>query len=162
MVLDIWLVWLLTHLCVCSVCVLIDWYLHIPPKELKAAEIELKDTRIALCKVKSIQVEFVKHSKLSRKSLKLEKDIERIKDEMVPKIAGVKGVLGYLKVICFCVVGILISQHQQEAIFVPASMIWPVSSILFLPFGFNIHPVFVLFIAALAWQYVFATVLAAV
>lgn len=136
----------------------IDSYLHLPPKELKIYESELKETRLALCKVKSIQVEFVKHSKLSRKALKLEKDIERVKELQVPKIDRIKGMIGYFKIISFCVLGVLISQHQTETIFVPSSMIWPVS--LFLPVGFNIHPVFLLFIAALAWQYVFATVLA--
>jgi len=141
-----------------SYCI-VDWYLNLPPSELKAAELELRETRLALCKVKSIQVEFVKHSKLSRKALKIEKDIEKMKESKVPQIARVKNMLGYVKIVSFCIVGVLISQHQKEVIFVPSSMIWPFSLLLFLPSGFNIHPVFLLFIAAQSWQYVFATLL---
>ena len=51
-----------------------------------------------LCGIKSIQQQFVKHSKLSRKKLKLEKEIGDIKAGQIPKITKAKNVLNYLKV----------------------------------------------------------------
>ena len=77
---------------------LVDYYLNLPPPSLKQATTDLAIANKELCGVRSIQAQFVKHSKLSRQKLKLEKKIEEIKAAQVPKIAGVKKILSYVKV----------------------------------------------------------------
>ena len=74
-----------------------------PSQELLTATADLNTTRIELCEVKSVQLQFVKHSKLSRKAIKLEKQIEDIKFAQIPKLTKVKNILWIVRVICFCV-----------------------------------------------------------
>ena len=74
-------------------------YLNLPPKELLTCTQELTIARKDLCTVKSIQLEFVKHSKLSRRTIKLEKQIEDIKEAQKPKILKIKNALNTFKVI---------------------------------------------------------------
>lgn len=61
--------------------------------------------------------------------------------------------------ICFVVVGIIISQLSSNNVFVPSSMIWPLNKLFFLDTGFTIHPVFILFVSSMSWQYIFHTLI---
>jgi hypothetical protein len=48
------------------------------------------DVTLQLSDIKSVQLEFVKHSLLSRKKIKLEKEIENLQLEQAPKVRRVK------------------------------------------------------------------------
>ena len=51
-----------------------------------------------IAKIKSIQLEFVKHSLLTRKNIKIEKEVEVLKEEQLPKSHRVKYVLQGIRV----------------------------------------------------------------
>jgi hypothetical protein len=64
----------------------VEKYISLPPTELVTANNDLVATKLELCTVKSVQLELVKHSKLTRKMIKLEKQIETIKESQLPKV----------------------------------------------------------------------------
>ena len=76
----------------------LELFVKRPPAELTTATAELNATRIELCEVKSIQLQFVKHSKLSRKAIKLEKQVEDIKLAQVPKLIRLRNILWIIRV----------------------------------------------------------------
>ena len=55
-------------------------------------------TKKELSEIKSIQVEFVKHSKLERKIIKIEKDIDSIKSTDGPKAEKINFILRIVRV----------------------------------------------------------------
>lgn len=61
-------------------------------------EAEKLTTLIEQRKIKSVQLELVKHSKLERKIIKIDKEIEKINSENGPKVTKTRKILRYLRV----------------------------------------------------------------
>ena len=69
-----------------------------PSSEIGKLEAKLLETQLDVSKIKSVQLEFVKHSKLSRELIKLEKQIETIKDKDAPKAKQVAYIFQMIRV----------------------------------------------------------------
>lgn len=61
-----------------------------PPDKLRQLLEQKAETNLELADIKSVNLEFVKHSKLSRKVIKIEKEIETIQLTSAPRIKKVK------------------------------------------------------------------------
>ena len=61
-------------------------------------EIKILETKIELSRIKSVQLELVKHSKLSRALIKYEKDLEAIQSQYAPKALQVKKIFRIIRV----------------------------------------------------------------
>lgn len=139
----------------------LEQYVTQPPSELKTIANQITETKQDLCKIKSIQLELVKHSKLTRRLIKLEKQTESIKEEQAPRVAKWQYIMTVARVIIYAMGGILACQFQA-VVFAPSKMLWPLSSILFFEGKvFELHPVMMLFVSGLGWQYVIHTLFAA-
>ena len=51
------------------------------------------DTALEICSIKHVNLEFVRHSLLTRKIIKIEKRIETFQSELAPKALRVKKIL---------------------------------------------------------------------
>jgi hypothetical protein len=73
-----------------------------PSEESRKLEAEKLDTQLELAKIKSVQLEFVKHSLLARKIIKIEKQLEIIQGQYVPKSTRTKKYLRIARVSIYC------------------------------------------------------------
>lgn len=69
-----------------------------PSSKIGALETEKLLVLKELRGIKSVQLELVRNSKLERKVIKIDKEIEAIKAEQEPKIAKTKKMLRFLRV----------------------------------------------------------------
>lgn len=77
------LVSMYAYCALCLVCC-VGIYIKKPPSELKQLNDDLYNTKLDVMGIKSIQLELVKHSKLTRRVIKLEKQIETITEAQIP------------------------------------------------------------------------------
>jgi hypothetical protein len=61
-----------------------------PSDKLRKLEAEKFETSLELAAIKSIQVDLVRHSKLKRKAINLEKEIDKLQAETAPRHKKVK------------------------------------------------------------------------
>lgn len=80
--------------------IIIAYMLAKLPTEYNKLTEEKLMTQIELTKIKSVQLEFVRHSLLSRKVIKIEKQLETIQSGLAPKASKVKNALRILRVNC--------------------------------------------------------------
>lgn len=72
-----------------------------PSSKVTELEKEKVVTQIELRSIKSVQLELVRHSKLERKVIKIDKEIEGIKALQEPKIASTRKILRIARVSLF-------------------------------------------------------------
>lgn len=69
-----------------------------PSSEVTKLEDSKIEAQLELAKIKSVQLEFVKHSKLSRSIIKIEKQLEAIQAQYLPKAQKVRRYLRGIRV----------------------------------------------------------------
>jgi hypothetical protein len=85
---------------------LIDYYLHHPSAYLIARpspqmaklDIDKREAQVEVAKIKSVQLEFVKHSLLQRKVISIEKKMELLQLQYNPRLQAVRKVFRVLRV----------------------------------------------------------------
>lgn len=76
-----------------------------------------------LAEIKSVQVDFVTNSLLERKKIKLEKELERVKDEYSESLPGIKRVFRIIRLLVY---GAFMYFFTQEPLIVIDSILfWP-------------------------------------
>lgn len=69
-----------------------------PSAEAKKLEVEKYEVQAELSTIKSVQLEFVRHSLLTRKVIKAEKQLELIQSQYLPKVQRVRRYLRIIRV----------------------------------------------------------------
>lgn len=77
---------------------LIAFGLARPSSEVTKLELERQDAVLEVGQIKSVQLEFVKHAKLSRKVIAIEKKIETLQAQYFPRLLKVRKVFRILRV----------------------------------------------------------------
>lgn len=77
------------------------FFLAQPSAEAKKLELEKYEAQAELSTIKSVQLEFVRHSLLTRKVIKAEKQLELIQSQYLPKVQKVRRYLRIIRVISF-------------------------------------------------------------
>lgn len=81
---------------------------------MKKLELEKYETQAELATIKSVQLEFVKHSLLTRKLIKTEKQLESIQSLYLPKLLKVRRYMRILRVkLSLIVVGSFITIFKR-------------------------------------------------
>lgn len=70
-----------------------------PSPEIKKLQIERTEANIELAGIKSIQLELVRHSLLTRKIIKYDKQIEKLQGEYMPKLKKVRNASRIVRVL---------------------------------------------------------------
>lgn len=78
--------------------VVLAYILARPSSEANNLEVKILETKIELSRIKSVQLELVKHSKLSRSLIKYEKELETIQAQYAPKALQVKKIFRIIRV----------------------------------------------------------------
>ena len=109
-----------------------------------------------IAQVKSIQLEFVKHSKLMRQNIKIEKEVEAIKEKQVPKSKFIKTVLQVTRAITYIGLGVYLSREHGTLLVVDGKIFSP-----FLGSGqlVDITALYVIIGGAVAWRHLLRTLL---
>lgn len=94
----------------------IAFFLASDSQELRKMYAERKEAQIEIGLIKSIQLEFVRHSLLSRKIIKYDKQIEDVLEKQVPFKSRVQTVFRVLRVALYVGGGIYL--HEQSVIMV--------------------------------------------
>lgn len=94
-----------------------------PSNKIQKLEEEKIATSLELATVKNVQVDFVRHSKLKRKMIKIEKEIEGLKDEIAPRLKKVKNLFRILR-LCGYAVLVAYMWNTPIAVFSP-KILWP-------------------------------------
>jgi hypothetical protein len=81
--------------------ILAAFYLSKPSDELRLLKIQKAETTLEVASIKSVNLEFVRHSLLTRKVIKIEKMIETITADHAPKALKVKNYLRIFRVSLF-------------------------------------------------------------
>ena len=76
-----------------------------------------------LAEIKSVQVDFVANSLLERKKIKLEKELERVKDEHKESLPGIKRVFRILRIVIYCAFMHFFS--SEPLIIIDSVLFWP-------------------------------------
>ena len=74
------------------------FFLAQPSAEAKKLEVEKYEVQAELSTIKSVQLEFVRHSLLTRKVIKAEKQLELIQSQYLPKVQRVRRYLRIIRV----------------------------------------------------------------
>jgi hypothetical protein len=72
-----------------------------PSSKVTLLTSEKLTTQIELSTIKSVQLELVKHSKLTRKLIKIDKELETVQAQYIPKAKKVKKLLRIFRVIYY-------------------------------------------------------------
>lgn len=80
---------------------LIAYVLARPSTEIIKLENDRLDAVVEVGKIRSVQLEFVKHSKLSRKVISIEKQIETLQAQYFPRLLKVRKFFRVLRVNIF-------------------------------------------------------------
>lgn len=78
-------------------CRVVQWASK-PPKEIQQLLEESRQIKADVASIKSIQLELVRHSKLTRKLIKVEKELERVKSEQTPIVDKWRTITKYARV----------------------------------------------------------------
>ena len=118
--------------------------------------IDIQSITKQIATVKSIQLEFVKHSKLSRQNIKIEKEVEAIKEEQAPKSKLIKTVLQVTRAIAYVGLGIYLSREYGTLLIVDAKIFSP-----FMGSGglIDITALYIIIGGAIAWRHLLRTLL---
>lgn len=92
----------------------IAYVLARPSAEVNKLEIEKYDAMAEVAKIKSVQLEFVKHSKLTRNVIKIEKTIETLQAQYFPRLLKVRKIFRILRV-------------RSPNLHFPASFVWRIN-----------------------------------
>lgn len=106
---DYFLYALLASFLVETVRIIIGFVLAAEPSKVRALRMSKQEVESELATIKSIQVEFVRHSQLTRKVIKLDKEMEGINDGLPSKRRRVKSVLRVLRLALYVGAGIYFS-----------------------------------------------------
>jgi hypothetical protein len=69
-----------------------------PSPQMARLEIDKREAQVEVAKIKSVQLEFVKHSLLQRKVISIEKKIELLQLQYNPRLQAVRKVFRVLRV----------------------------------------------------------------
>lgn len=69
-----------------------------PPNLIRKLNIEKIEALKEVAGIKSVQLELVRHSLLTRKVIKIEKQIEKLQNDQAPKILKIKNIARCLRV----------------------------------------------------------------
>ena len=76
-----------------------------------------------LAEIKSVQVDFVTNSLLERKKIKLEKELERVKDEFSESLPGIKRVFRVIRLVVYG--AFMYFFTQEPLIIIDSILFWP-------------------------------------
>ena len=94
--------------------ILVAYLLAADPSELRSAREERLALQAELATIKSVQLEFVRHSLLSRKVIKLEKQIDEISERQGPLRTRVQRTLQLLRLCLYVGGGIYFQQTLPQ------------------------------------------------
>jgi hypothetical protein len=96
-----------------------------PPNQIAKLQAEKFELQQELATIKSVNLEFVRHSLLSRKVIKIEKSIEGVKESQAPKIMRVKGFFRVLRMIAY--IGYSALYIDVVVAYFDPAMLWPLN-----------------------------------
>lgn len=137
--------------------IIIAYLLASPSSEIGKLEAKLLETQLDVSKIKSVQLEFVKHSKLSRELIKLEKQIETIKDKDAPKAKQVAYIFQMIRIAAYVGAGVYFFNDAPAVVICP-KVFWPLS--WFMPSDeVSVSSIVMFFVFGSAFRHLFRTML---
>lgn len=106
--------------------ILIGYVLARPSSETKKLEAEKVEVQIALAKIKSVQLEFVEHSLLSRKVIKIDKQLSAICEAYIPKAQRAKKIMRIFRAVSYVAYGFLLAP-KEPLLSISSEVFYPVS-----------------------------------
>ena len=77
---------------------ILGYFFAKPPDQIRKYNLEKAKANKELAEIKSIQLELVRHSLLTRKVIKIDKDIEKLQEKLIPRAKKVKQFFRILRV----------------------------------------------------------------
>lgn len=77
---------------------IIAYFVAAPPKKVKELEQQRMEAKIKIASIKSVQVELVRHSKLQREVIKIDKELETLQANQQPKFDKLKKIMHIARV----------------------------------------------------------------
>lgn len=78
--------------------IFIAFLLAAPPSKIRQLEKDKLELQLELASIKSVQLELVRHSKLERKVIKIDKELETLKGSQQPKADSSRKILRVVRV----------------------------------------------------------------
>eukprot|EP01039_Chlorochromonas_danica_P000699 gene699-757_t len=136
--------------------IILGYLLGGPSKKVAQLEAEKLLLLIEQRKIKSVQLELVKHSKLERKIIKIDKEIEKINSENGPKVTKTRKILRYLRAVFYLIACIYFS--TVSVLLISPEVFWPFSWISSEKVV-SVHAWFLVLVAGAACRHLFRTLL---
>ncbi|KAJ1426463.1 hypothetical protein B484DRAFT_419944 [Ochromonadaceae sp. CCMP2298] len=105
--------------------ILIAYLIARPSPQMAKLDIDKREAQVEVAKIKSVQLEFVKHSLLQRKVISIEKKMELLQLQYNPRLQAVRKVFRVLRIVVYIAVGVLLS--SRTLILVNPMVLWPLS-----------------------------------
>jgi hypothetical protein len=105
--------------------IVFGYFLCKPPKELAKLEAERYEIQQELATIKSVNLEFVRHSLLSRKVIKIEKSIDDLKAAEAPRLSRAKGFFRILRAVAY--IGYSALYVDVVVAYFDPSILWPLN-----------------------------------
>ena len=96
-----------------------------PNKNVVDMKVELAGVERELKSIKSVQVQFTQHSKLSRKKLKNENKIKNIEEAEIPYKSLVVNIFNYLKITTYIGIYFTFPTDVGEVMKISSDLFWP-------------------------------------
>uniref|UniRef100_A0A7S3HTN5 Tail-anchored protein insertion receptor WRB n=1 Tax=Spumella elongata TaxID=89044 RepID=A0A7S3HTN5_9STRA len=122
---------------------IIAYVLARPSSKVIQLESDKYDAMAELGKIRSVQLELVKHSKLTRKVIAIEKDIEKLQAQYFPRLLKVRKVFRVLRFVTYIALGVYFG--ARPVLQINPLILWPLSWFTSLEV-ISIYPWFVLFV----------------
>eukprot|EP01040_Poterioochromonas_malhamensis_P001193 gene1193-1266_t len=126
--------------------------------QIAKLEKEKLQIQYELSTIKSIQLELVRHSKLERNLIKIDKEIEKLKASQIPKEKKMKSYFQIGRLLVYVAAGIFFS--AAPVVLISPKVFWPFGWIFFTSNEtIGIHPWFLILIVAASSRHLLRTFL---
>mmetsp|Transcript_11847 Transcript_11847/g.11496 ORF Transcript_11847/g.11496 Transcript_11847/m.11496 type:complete len:172 (+) Transcript_11847:138-653(+) len=136
--------------------IFIAFFLSKPSDELRQLKIQKGETALEVVSIKSVNLEFVRHSLLTRKVIKIEKRIETIEMDHAPKVLAIKKNFRIFRVIFYIACGLYL--YQRSVVMINPQVAWPLSWFTKSDLV-SVSPLSIIFMSGLAIRYILRTTL---
>lgn len=138
--------------------ILIAYMVSKPSDKIRENMVKKAEYQVELSTITAIQVDFVKHSKLTRNIIKLDKEIEQLQREYAPRVTKTKSIARFIRFLCYGSIGAYFLNTGMVK--VDKNMIWPLGSFSFSSSHLlTLNVFFFLFLCGLAWRHILRTLL---
>jgi len=136
--------------------ILIAYIVSKPSDKIRENMVKKAEYQVELSTITAIQVDFVRHSKLTRNIIKLDKEIEQLQGEYAPRVSKTKSVARFIRFLSYGSIGAYFLNTGMVT--VDKNIIWPLGSFSNSNL-LTLNVFFFLFLCGISWRHILRTCL---